>query len=109
MRGVSAADAPSVFQSERGFVSLNLYGIYYRDLTGSYANMPQADFDSFLALYQAQAKEPMAPWLADMLHKYEVNWVVWDTQADPSWHLERYPTVLHQEAQFGRLSIYSVQ
>lgn len=109
LRGIRATDAPKVFEDERGFISLNLYGIYYRDLMGSYAAMPQQDLDDFVALYEAQLEEPMLQWLGDMLRKYEVNWVVWDTQADPDWHLERYPTLLKKEAQFGRLVIYSVR
>ena len=42
-----------------------------------------------------------------MFAKYQVNWVIWDTKADPTWALDRY-AFLHKEATFGDLVIYRV-
>jgi hypothetical protein len=109
LQGVSATSAPALFAGpERAFISLNLYGIHYRDLNGTYESIPDAEIQAFTDRYEASLKTPTAKWLKDMLAKYQVSWVVWDKTADPEWLLGRH-AFLKEEETFGDLVIYHVE
>lgn len=105
LRNIEIDEARKVFFAERGSLSANVYGIYYRELLGSYEAIPDAQVEEALALYQRALTVPAAVWLEQMFKKYEVQYVVWDKKSDPNWGLDRYP-FLKEVAVFGDLSIY---
>ncbi|TSA43817.1 hypothetical protein D4R49_02000, partial [bacterium] len=105
LRGVNASDAHDVFFSERGDISANVYGIHYRELSGAYEAIPDAELEKIIALYKATLATPTAVWLKQTFAKYDVSYLVWDKKADPLWHLERYP-LLKEAVVFGDLIVY---
>ncbi len=106
LRGVTASEAPEVFRAERRAISVNLYGIHYRQLLGSYESIPDEKIDEVVAAYNETLKVPASLWLQNILKKYNVRWLVWDPQEDPEWSVS-YPFLV-KEAQIGRFSIYKV-
>lgn len=105
LRGVTTDEAESLFYKERVYFSANLYGVYYRDLLGSDAAIPDEKIKEFIVRYAEISKMPTDEWLRFMWSKYEVAYVVWDMSTEPSWHLEQY-TFLKESARYGDLVIY---
>jgi len=105
LRGVGAADAQKVFFTERGSVSSSIYGIYYRQLSGSYEAIPDEALNNIVALYEATLATSTLEWLREKMTQYEVNYVVWDKKADPSWQLQKY-SFLKEAAVLGDIVIY---
>ena len=105
LRGVGAKDAQEIFFAERGFIAWNLYGIYYRELLGSYEAIPDEKIEEAVKLYKETLSVPTHTWLHDVWSKYEVEYAVWDRKTDPLWNLERYP-FLKEAAVFGNMAIY---
>jgi len=105
LRGVGAADAQKVFFAERGSISSSIYGIYYRQLSGSYEAIPDEKLGEILAAYQKTLATPTPAWLKQEMAQYEVNYVVWDKKNDPSWQLQKYQ-FLKETAVFGDIHIY---
>lgn len=105
IRGISAKDAHNVFFAERKDISIRLYGIYYRQLAGSYEAIPDEDLNNIIALYEKTLSTPTSEWLAQKMTQYQVNYVVWDKVNDPSWNLDRF-AFLHKETQLGNFIIY---
>ncbi len=107
LRGVGESEALEVFTKERKEVSTRIEGIYYRKLTGSYESIPQERVEEIANLYIQTLKTPAPRWIADMLAKYEVEYVLWDRKKDPLWKLEQYP-FLTKAAEFGDIAIYKI-
>ncbi len=105
LRGVGVSEVEEVFFAEPGFISWNLYGIYYRELLGSYGAIPDEKIEEAIALYKETLSVPTPLWLQQVWSRYEVEYLVWDKKTDPLWRLEKYP-FLKEVAVFGDLSIY---
>jgi hypothetical protein len=105
LRNVTRDNAREVFFAERGYISSSLYGIYYRELLGTYETIPDEKIEEVLQLYLATLSTPKTAWLQLVFSKYQVDYMVWDKKADPSWDLARYP-FFKQIALFGDLAIY---
>lgn len=105
LRGVTDKDVREVFYAERGYLAWNLYGIYYRELLGSYDAIPDEQIEEAIALYKETLSVPTPLWLHRVWSKYEVEYLVWEEKVDPLWQLGRYP-FLREEAVFGGLKIY---
>lgn len=105
LRGVDVKEAREIFFAERGFIAWNLYGIYYRELLGSYEAIPDEKIEEAVELYKETLSVPTHVWLSKVWSKYEVEYAVWDKKADPLWNLERYP-FLKEAAVFGNMAIY---
>lgn len=105
LRGVGAEDAREVFFAERGYISTNVYGIYYRELLGSYEAIPDEKIEEVVALYIETFSVPTAEWLAQKFAQYEVEYLIWDRKSDPLWNLDKYP-YLENVAEFGDLAVY---
>jgi len=108
LRGISTADASQVFFAERGFISTYLYGIYYRQLLGSYDAIPDDKTKEILDEYRVTLTTPASVWLAQKLSQYEVNYVIWDKRENPDWQAQKYP-FLHEVDFFGDITIYRFQ
>lgn len=105
LRGVGEDDARETFFAERKEISWNIYGIYYRQAFGSYEAISDEKVEEILALYLESLRTPADAWLREALARYEVNYVVWDTKADPDWHLQKYQ-FLKESAVFGNIFVY---
>ncbi|MDD3531288.1 MAG: hypothetical protein PHV99_01720 [Candidatus Pacebacteria bacterium] len=105
LRGVGASDARRIFFDERGYLSTNIYGIYYREALGSYEAIPDDKIAEALSFYTATLSVPTDEWLQSIFKKYEVEYLVWDKEADPTWNLDRY-AFLEKAAEFGTVAIY---
>lgn len=105
LRGVTREDAREVFFEERGYISANTYGIYYRELLGSYDSIPNEKIEEILARYEGILSIPTAQWLQDTWARYDVEYVIWDKTLDPEWQLEQYP-FLEEATVFDDLALY---
>ncbi|MCH8986767.1 hypothetical protein IIA94_01215, partial [Patescibacteria group bacterium] len=105
LRGVGIKDARDVFFRERGYVSSNVYGIYYRELLGSYAAIPDEKIEEIVVAYKETLSTPTSEWLRRTWALYELEYVVWDKKTDSLWQLEKYP-FLEEAVVFGDLAIY---
>lgn len=108
LRGVDAKDASEVLSAERGYIAVSLYGLYYRELLGSYEAMPDEKFEEIIALYKETLSTPTSAWLEQIFTKYEVEYVIWDKEKDPLWRLDQY-RFLDKTVEFGNLAIYRVR
>lgn len=108
LRGVGAPDAQGVFFAERGYISTYLYGIYYRQVAGSYEAIPDEKLNDYIARYTTTLATPASEWLKQKMMQYEVRYVVWDKKANPDWQIQKYP-FFAEAAVFGDLVIYRFQ
>ena len=106
LRGVGEIDASDAFYTERGYISGAIYGLYYRELLGSYEAAPDEKFEEIISLYKETLLIPTSSWLKEIWTRYEVEYVIWDMASDPEWHLEQY-SFLREVATFGDIIIYS--
>lgn len=104
-RGVGADDARKVFFDERKFISWNIYGIYYRQVFGSYEAIPDEMIEEILGEYLVSLKTPNHLWVKEKLQQYDVRYVVWDKKRDSDWQLKKY-SFLKEAAVFDDLVIY---
>jgi len=105
LRGVGDEATSDIFFKERGNVSAQIYGIYYRKLFGSYEAISDEKIEEIVVLYKETLSTPKEEWLREIWKKYEIEYIVWDKKADPLWQLEQYP-FLEEVAVFGDISIY---
>ena len=104
-RGVDADNARKVFYDERKFISWNIYGIYYRQVLGSYEAIPDEMVEEILGEYLASLKTSSPIWVKEKLQQYDVQYVVWDKKRDPDWQVKKY-AFLKETAVFDDLIIY---
>lgn len=105
LRGIDREIARETFFAERHYLSTNLYGIYYREVFGSYEAIPDEKIEEALAFYQNTLTIPRAEWLERIFTKYEIEYLVWDKSADPTWNVDHYQ-FLEKSAVFGDVTIY---
>jgi len=108
LEGVGVKEAPEVLGAERGYISASIYGLYYRELLGSYEAMPDEKFEEIIALYKETLSTPTPVWLEQIFAKYKVEYIVWDKESDPLWRLDQYK-FLDKTAEFDDLVIYRVK
>ncbi|MFM2357843.1 MAG: hypothetical protein RJA61_580 [Candidatus Parcubacteria bacterium] len=107
LRGVGMKEVDKVFFDERGYISDNVYGIYYRELLGSYEAIPDEKIQNIIDLYKVALRTPRSQWLEQVLTTYNVGYVVWDKKSDPSWQLDQY-IFLNKAVDFGDVSVYTL-
>lgn len=105
LRGVGDKEIRDVVSKDLGYISRNIFGIYYRQLSGSYEAIPDEEIQNIITLYEATLATPAAEWLKQVMVKYEVSYVVWDKKADPDWQVEKYP-FFKKVATFGDIAVY---
>ena len=106
LRGVGEENVEEVFQSEKLFIATRLTGIHSREKDGNDGSIPDEVFDGVVLNYRHTLSTPTSEWLYDIWKKYEVEYLVWDKNVDPTWRLEQY-SFLKEEATFGDIAIYS--
>ena len=86
--GLRGEEAKTFFlqEPERHFISKNLYGPYYRNLSGKASDIPDQLLFSFAEKYQDFLLIPVDKFLKT----YEVKYVVWDKKNYPQWHIDQY-------------------
>ncbi len=108
LQGIDHDEAREVFFQDRERLSGIIYGIYYREVFGSYEAIPDEKVDEIVSRYQETLTIPTDTWLQDVWKKYEVEYFVWDRKKDPLWELSKYP-FLKEVATFGDITIYSLK
>lgn len=108
LEGVDVRAARERFYADRGHISAKIYGMYYRDLGGSYETIPNEKIEEILEAYLRELRMPISAWLRGVLDKYEVEYIVWDKVAEPNWRLDRFD-FLEIKEDFGRMAIYGVK
>lgn len=107
LEGLGSADVRERFFADRVRISGEIYGIYYRELFGSYEAIPDDKIEEAIAEYLKALETPADIWLENSFRKYEVEYIVWDTRVDPLWQLNKYP-FLEEVATLGTMKIYHV-
>lgn len=105
LENVTADTAHDVFYADKERVSAEIYGIYYRELFGSYEAIPDEKMDEIVALYIETLPIPKDEWLKNVWSKYEVEYFVEDTKNDPLWNLGQF-SFLEESAVYGDIKIY---
>ncbi len=104
IRGVSAQDVRSYLYAHRDEVGALLFiGTYWRDLCGSYGCFPDSVLEDLIPQYQKFVSQS----LAKSIHTHKIDYILWDSKADPEWHLEgvvKNPPVYES----GDFKLYSV-
>lgn len=103
--GLKGEDAQKFFfqKQERYALSKNVFGIYYRDMLGDAAALPDQIMYSFVQKYKDFLLIP----LGEFLRINNVKYVVWDTQAFPQWRLDQYD-FLNKVYETGNFKIYQM-
>ncbi|MEK7567331.1 MAG: hypothetical protein AAB513_00210 [Patescibacteria group bacterium] len=90
LNGVGATDAREKIFADRELVSANIYGMYYRELLGAYEAIPDEKIEEIVKLYEKGLTISNSKWLKQMMDKYEVEYIVWDKNNNPTWELDQY-------------------
>lgn len=106
LRGIDKEDVNKVFFAERGHISANIYGMHYRELSGSYEAIPDEEIEEIIDAYKETLSVPALDWIEEKLAKYEVEYIVWDRKSNPLWQLEKF-LFLKEMFTFDDISIYS--
>jgi hypothetical protein len=104
LRGISPASAYVQMQKERVAIAGELYGVYWRDQSGSYAAIP----NSLLISYAEQYEKVYATPYAELFKELGVTQVVWDRSIDPEWMLGNASS-LDPVYVNSRFTVYQVQ
>ena len=102
---VTGEQAKDVFFRDRDGISGALYGIYYRDTTGAYGNIPDELLLELVRKYQETFSLATSRLFQEALNKYEVKYLVWDKRDYPFWQIDQYQ-FLEKTAEIGDFVIY---
>ena len=105
--GVGEDEAQEVFFKDRAQISWSIYGIYYRENAGAYANIPDEVIQDIVQKYQESFSFSTADFLYNLWNKYQVNYLIWDKEQNPQWHLDQYQ-FLKKAADIGDFTIYQI-
>jgi len=103
--GVGKEDAREVFLQDRAKISWSLYGLRYRETTGSYAGIPDEVILDIVKKYQDSLSVSTGDFINQLWDKYGVKYLVWDKESEPQWNLSQY-TFLRKAAEVGKFVIY---
>jgi hypothetical protein len=105
LNGVGEDEAQESFFKERVRVAHSIYGMYYRESTGSYEGIPDEVLQGIVQKYQESFSIPTNEFLDKLWSKYEVKYLVWDQKNDSQWQLDKY-SFLKNVAEIGDFIIY---
>lgn len=105
LKGVKKEEAQKVFFEDRGEISHRVYGLYYRELTGSYKGIPDEKIQEIVQKYRESFSVSDSEFLRQIFDQYQVKYAVWDKKQDPAWQLDRYP-FLKKRAEIGDFILY---
>ncbi|MCE9643654.1 hypothetical protein K8Q93_00155 [Candidatus Parcubacteria bacterium] len=107
LRGVTAESIRAyVYElaNRKELGSMIFIGTYWRDLCGSQGCFPDSVLEDLIPKYQAFASVP----LLENIHRYKIDYVLWDRQREPSWYLAgivQYPPIVES----GDFTLYAVK
>ena len=101
--GVSGEDARDLFlrEQERRKISFNVYGAYYKNISGDAKSIPDQILYSFAEKYQDFLLIP----LDKFFKMYDIKYVVWDKKNHPKWQPDQYQ-FLNKVYEEGDFAIY---
>lgn len=102
---VGPDQAKDVFFRDREAISGSIYGIYYRDTTGAYRNIPDKLLLELTQKYQESFSISTSKLFEETLDKYQVKYLVWDRKGYPLWQIDQYP-FLEKMTEMGDFTIY---
>lgn len=91
LAGVGPDQARDIFFSDKRNISWSLYGIHYRETTGSYEGISDEIVEDVLQKYQQSLAVSNSEFLNQLWDRYEVKYLIWDKKIDPQWRLDQYP------------------
>lgn len=94
---------PEYFFENRAYLSARIYGAYYRKQMGDYGLIP----DEKLYFLVNKYREFLVVSLEDILRKYQVDYLLWDTLKHPQWQIEQY-SFLEQIYQIDGFKIFKL-
>ncbi len=101
----STSSLEESFQQDRANIGVKLFeGVYYRDLCGSATCFPDEKLNNLIQDYKAFLSKPFG----SQLQKYRVDYVIWDTQADPGWKMDDF-NFLEKITEMQGLNIYRIK
>ncbi len=100
LEGVAPSAIQVQLQKSRAQISQRLFGVYWSEKDGSYADIPV----SYLAAYATQYAGLHRESLASVLASLGVTEVVWDTKNNPGWDLNALAS--GSPVSIGRFRIY---
>lgn len=86
LNGLAAEESLEKFLDDKVKISGSIYGEYYRKGHGKHENIPDEKINSISRAYQESLSVP----LENILRKYQVEYIIWDTAKEPNWQLDRY-------------------
>jgi hypothetical protein len=95
LEGARSDTAAAWFQENRDLVGADLFGQYYRQVDGGcYGCFPQSMMDDIVKRYQEYASQDFITRLTD----YQLDYIVWDSNVDPSWTIDpRLTDVVYED------------
>lgn len=91
LNGIGQDEAEALFFKDREDISTLIYGVYYRDATGDYRNIPDELLLDLAQKYKKSFTISTSGFFKEMLDEYEVKYFVWDKKNYPLWQLDQYP------------------
>jgi len=103
--GVATSSAREFMDRDRGHISAFVFGYTYSFIPGvCYGCFPDQFFDQLVARYQSITDDRF---IAE-LKKYQVDYIVWDRQANPTWRVDRFGLPIAVEFNSGQV-VYEVK
>jgi hypothetical protein len=103
--GVNENNAQEVFFKDKSDISGKIYGMYYRELSGSYAAIPDNKIQEIVDNYRESLTMSNNKFFNQAWNKYEVKYLVWDKKNDPQWNLDQYKFI-KKVVEIGDFVIY---
>ena len=91
LAGVDSSEAERVFTKDRLNISKALYGMYFREPISNDQYLPDEVLSDLIQQYQELLSVSTSDFFKEMLEKYWVKYLVWDTKNNPFWQLDQYP------------------
>ena len=102
--GLKAENALKEFFKNRRTISNLIYAETYRKKFGSYELISDEKLDYLVSKY----KEFLSLPLLSILERYNIKYLIWNTEEQPNWQLDQYP-FLKQIYQENRIKIYLIK
>lgn len=104
--GVGAEESQKIFLEDKRNISSFMYGMYYRYTAGDESGIPDEIILDFSQKYRDSLTLPTADFIEGLFDKYEIKYVVWDKETNPSWQFDQY-SFLKKAAEIGDFTIYA--
>ena len=104
LRGVSPAEIYGTLQKDRADVSVHIFGLYWRENTGSYAGIPDELLRGYAKDYETLFRKPYPEVFRDM----GITMIAWDKTAEPEWNIDAMPFA-EETFTGGDITVYRLQ